>query len=496
MRSLDLSGRLGETPIRIAAGPVGFALPGNLSVRSLEVALGPEGEASRFIVSNLAARLGENIAGTFSGADIGLSAVPFEVKEASGDWAWREGRLELSGAQFTLEDRQLPWRFAPLVAREAKLVLEDNAIEALASLREPASDREVAAVTIAHDLASGEGRADFIVDNLRFDGGLQPDTLTQLALGVVANAQGVVNGSGEVVWDENGVTRSGGRFSTGSLDFAAAFGPVSGASGTVVFTDLVNLTTAPDQEIRLASMNPGIEVLDGRLGFELRDGEFLQVTGGTWPFLGGTLRLLPATMRIGVAEERRYTLAIEALDAARFVEHMDLGNISATGIFDGTLPLVFDEDGGRIEGGLLVSREPGGNVSYVGALTYEDLSPMANFAFDTLKSLDYRTMSIAMDGALTGDLVTRVRFGGVRQGAGTKSNIVTQQIARLPVRFNVNIRAPFYNLITNIRSMYDPSYVRDPRDLGLIDSDGNAIRPDEGEPPSAGMPGDEAGIQQ
>jgi hypothetical protein len=101
-----------------------------------------------------------------------------------------------------------------------------------------------------------------------------------------------------------------------------------------------------------------------------------------------------------------------------------------------------------------------------------------------------------MDGALTGDLVTRVRFGGVRQGTGTKSNIVTQQIARLPVRFNVNIRAPFYNLITNIRSMYDPSYVRDPRDLGLIDSDGNAIRPDEGEPPSAGMPGDEGGIQQ
>lgn len=493
--SLDLAGRLGETPIRIAADAVGFALPGNLSVRSLDIALGREGEASHFTVSNLAARLGGEVAGTFSDADIGFSAVPFDLKNASGNWAWREGRLELSDAQFTVEDRQLPWRFAPLAARGGRLVLKDSAIEALASLREPASDREVAAVTIAHDLASGAGQADFAVDNLRFDNRLQPDTLTPLALGIIANADGVVNGSGEFVWDANGVTRSGGRFSTDSFDFAAAFGPVRGASGAVVFTDLVNPTTAPDQEIRLASVNPGIEALDGRLGFELRDGEFLRVTGGIWPFLGGTLRLMPATMRLGVAEERRYTLVIEALDAARFVEHMDLANIGATGIFDGTLPLVFDEDGGRIEGGLLASRLPGGNVSYVGELTYEDLSPMANFAFETLKSLDYRTTSIAMDGPLTGELVTRVRFDGVRQGAGTKSNIVTRHIAKLPVRFNVNIRAPFYNLITNIRAMYDPAYIRDPRDLGLVDSNGNAVRSDVGRP-SAGLPADEAGIQQ
>ena len=83
-------------------------------------------------------------------------------------------------------------------------------------------------------------------------------------------------------------------------------------------------------------------------------------------------------------------LVIEGLNAARFVERMDLANISATGTFDGAMPLVFDENGGRIEGGSLMSRPPGGNVSYVGALTYKDLSTMANFAFDALNSIDYR----------------------------------------------------------------------------------------------------------
>jgi len=66
---------------------------------------------------------------------------------------------------------------------------------------------------------------------------------------------------------------------------------------------------------------------------------------------------------------RRYTLVIEGMNVARLIERMDLANLAATGVFDGTLPLVFDENGGRIEKGELRARPPGGNVSYVGALT-------------------------------------------------------------------------------------------------------------------------------
>jgi hypothetical protein len=182
-------------------------------------------------------------------------------------------------------------------------------------------------------------------------------------------------------------------------------------------------------------------------------------------------------MRMGVAETRRYTLVIEGLNAARFIERMELANLSATGSFDGTMPLVFDENGGRIEGGHLKSRPPGGNVSYVGALTYKDLSTMANFAFDALKSLDYRDMEIGMNGPLAGEIVTRVQFAGIRQGTTAKRNFLTDRIAKLPIRFNVNLRAPFFQLVSSFRSLYDPTYVRDPRSLGLIDAQGIPIAP-------------------
>ena len=141
---------------------------------------------------------------------------------------------------------------------------------------------------------------------------------------------------------------------------------------------------------------------------------------------------------------------------------------------------MFDENGGRLEGGQLISRPPGGNVSYVGALSYKDLSTMANFAFDALKSLDYRRMQIDLNGPLEGEIVTRVSFDGIAQGAGAKRNFLTQRFAKLPIRFNISIRGPFHQLMTSFKSLYDPSYVRDPRDLGLIG--GAAPVPGEPEP--------------
>jgi hypothetical protein len=153
---------------------------------------------------------------------------------------------------------------------------------------------------------------------------------------------------------------------------------------------------------------------------------------------------------------------------------------------------VFDADGnGQLIGGLLLSRPPGGNVSYIGQLTYEDLGAVANFAFDALRSLDYRQMRIMLDGDLTGEIITRVRLDGVSQGATAEQNFLTREIAALPIRVDVNVRAPFYSLLGSVRALYDPSAIRDPRDLGLIDQQGNVIRREaDGPPPEPVVPQD------
>lgn len=469
-----LAGRLGSAPIRLSTGPAGFAWPGALAMQRLDVSLGDPAAPTTLRIADLKGQLGEAMQGTFAGTSFGMAAVPLDVFEGAGQWRYAGGDLSISGATLRVEDRQVDARFRPLVARDAVLHFSGSSLSAMALLREPKSDRPVVEARILHDTGSGAGRADLQVAGIQFDNRLQPDTLSTLALGVIANARGTVTGDGQIVWNPSGVT-SKGRFSTAGLDFAAAFGPVKGTSGTVVFTDLLGLVTAPDQRLKIASINPGIEVMNGEASFALEGNGVLTVNGARWPFVDGTLDLLPTRMVLGAAEVRRYTLRLRGADAAKFVQQLDLGNLAASGVFDGDLPLVFDEDGGRIEGGMLVSRSGGGNLSYVGELTYKDLSPMGNFAFQTLRSIDYRNMTIGMDGPLEGELVTRVRLSGVSQGAGAKRNFITRRLAGLPIQFNINIRAPFQKLIGSYKSIYDPTFIRDPRTLGLVDRSGRPV---------------------
>jgi hypothetical protein len=481
--SLQLSGRLGATPIRIDSGPVGFAVPGIIAARSLEVSLGPPSRPARFTMNNLTANIGKDIAGRFSGTTAKLYSVPLDIVDASGSWRYAGGRLSIAGADFRLVDRSPNPRFEPLHARGGSLSLFNNVIDAKATLRNPKSDRVVTDAVIRHDLASGVGYANLNVPGILFDDRLQPADVTRLALGVIANASGSIYGKGRIDWNPRGVASTG-DFSTAGLDFAAVFGPVRGARGTVHFSDLLALETPPGQVLHVDSVNPGIEVNDGVVTFQLKRGQILQLEGAKWPFMGGTLELRPVTFNLGVSETRRYVLVVTGLDAAQFVKRMEITGFSATGIFDGELPLEFTPGGGgRIVGGFLASRPPGGNIAYIGPLDLEEKGAIANFAFQALRSIDYRNMTIAMDGALQGEIATRIRFDGVHQGATAKRNFITDRFAKLPLQVNLNIRAPFYQLITTLKALNDVSYVKDPRDLGLLDDEGRPIRRQVVNPP-------------
>jgi hypothetical protein len=476
---LNLVGRIGDSPARIASGAAAVSYPGKMTVRDVKVAIGPAGAVSDFRIGQLDGTLGEKIGGRFAQAEMRLDAVPLDVFDGAGAWRYRDGVLSLSDASLRVEDRRQVDRFEPLIARDAALTLADNVITAEARLREPETLREILRTAIVHDLDTGTGAADLFVDGIYFDEQLQPDTLTYLALGVVANARGELRGTGRIDWNEETVTSTG-RFTTDSMDLAAAFGPVTGLSGTVEFTDLLNFVTAPNQQLRIAAINPGIEVNDGILTYELDPDYFLRIGGAKWPFLGGTLTLDPVDMTLGSDETIRYSLVIDGLDAARFLERIEMSNLSASGRFDGVIPLVFDQDGGRIAGGVLQSRPPGGNVSYVGELTYKDLSAMGNFAFDALRSLDYRSMRIELNGSLEGEIITRVSLDGLAQGEGANRNFLTRGIEKLPIKLLVNVRAPFFSLVTSLRSLYDADYLRNPETLGLFDlpvPPGQVIRP-------------------
>jgi len=240
--------------------------------------------------------------------------------------------------------------------------------------------------------------------------------------------------------------------------------------------------------LRVATVNPGVPVTGGVLRYQTLADQRLRIEGGRWPFAGRQLVLEPTEFDLGDGAERRLTFRVEGVDAAQFLQEFEFKNLDATGTFDGVLPMVFDTRGGRIVGGSLVVREAGGRIAYVGAVSQKDLGFWGNTAFQALKSLRYRRLAIEMNGPIDGEMVTEVRFAGVTQGEGAKSNFLVRRLQRLPFVFNVKITAPFRQLIDSAASYYDPRRLIERNLPALIEEQSRAIEAQRAVQPRASEP--------
>lgn len=454
IRGVALTGSMGSNPLRLAAGGVRVDLANRaFNLTEVAVRMGTA-HATRLDIGRLGGTFVGTLGGNFEALGGQIGAVPLILSQGEGRWQVADGALALLGS-FRLADADPSPRFEPLVAPAGRLYFQGNRIEAHADLVGTKRPVPVATVTITHDLGRGEGQALLDVSGIRFrTNGLQPTDLTPLTLGVIADVDGTVAGAGKIAWSGETVTSSG-RFTATDMSLAAAFGPVQGLTTELNFTDLLNAQTAPAQVANVSEINPGVPVRDGAFRYQLLDSRRVRVEGARWPFAGGELVLEPTTLDFNEAGERRMTFQVKGVDAALFLKEMAFDNLDATGTFDGTLPMIFDETGGRIEGGELRARK-GGHIAYVGEVSREDLGTWGNMAFQALKSLDYRNLAIRMNGPLAGEMITDISFSGLSQGQGTKSNFLIRRLAKLPLVFNVRINAPFRQLLDSVQSWYDP----------------------------------------
>lgn len=454
--SFNLTGRLGETPMVISSGGLSFSMKNGASAQNVSIRLGTAESLTWFDMDRINAVFGPTLSGTISGGEGKIVNVPLLMNDIEGDWRYIDGAF-LADAQLRVRDEQQVERFRPLIGRNVALKFAGGQISATGLLQEPTTGRQVANVDIVHIFDDSSGEAVIDVGGLIFDKQFQPELLTPVLLGVIANVEGTVTGIGRINWGgEEGGVRSTGTFRTDSTNFAAAFGPVTGLSGEISFTDLLGLETGPGQYVQMQEINPGVAAYNGQMFYRLLPDYKMQIEGGQWPFAGGMLYLEPTIIDLAEDVERRLEFTVVGVDAAQVLSQFEFENLNATGIFDGKLPMVFDQEGGRIVGGYLVAREGGGSLAYVGELTYKDVGTYANFAFNALKSLQYEQLTIGMDGAIDGEMITEVKFSGIQQGAGASKNFITNQVAKLPLQFNVRIQAPFMQLLSSVKSYYEP----------------------------------------
>jgi hypothetical protein len=451
-----LDGRLGKSPLHLGAAG-GQIVGKQFNMDRLAMRLGKSASPIQFEAAHLTGSfVGSGVSGAFAGGRSTIGNVPLLLSEASGKWLVHNGDLSID-ANTQVTDRDPNPRFYPLKSNNLHFTMAGGFVRATGTLTHPASGTRVTDVAIEHRLATGAGHATLDVPSLTFGESLQPEELTRMTDGVVALVVGTISGQGRIDWDPDGKVTSTGDFTTAHLDLAAPFGPVTGMRGTIHFNDLLGLTTAPGQVMTVESINPGILVENGVIHYQLLPGQLVKIERGEWPFMGGRLVLQETVLNFNKSNPKRLTFEVVGFDAKTFIDSLGFKEIDATGKFDGVLPMIFDEDGGRIIGGRLDARSPGGTLSYVGVVNKSNLGMMANIAFESLKELRYRSMIVRLDGDLAGEFATRLTIEQLGLG-GTSgpAKILRNSFKKVPFRFNITIKGPFRALIQTAKSYRDP----------------------------------------
>ncbi|MEO6360729.1 MAG: YdbH domain-containing protein [Sphingomicrobium sp.] len=458
MNNPVLNGRIGDSPLNIRAANAQI-IGQRFAVNNFAMRLGQAASPILFDAARVnGSFVGGGTGGTFSGARSTIGNIALALSDMEGSWKVRNGDLTASGGML-LSDRMPDARFYPLRSNNFRFSLADGFVRAGGTLVHPASGTRVSEVVIEHRIEGARGHALLDVPGITFGKNLQPEELTRLTEGVVALVSGTVTGRGRIDWTGTKVTSSG-DFSTAGLDLAAPFGPVTGIRGTIHFNDLLGLTTIPGQTVTVASINSGILVENGVVRYQLLPNRLVKIERGEWPFMGGRLILQETVLNFGRPTAKRLTFQVVGLNAKTFVDTLGFKEIDASGIFDGVLPMIFDENGGRIVGGRLDSRPGGGSLSYVGIVNKANLGTMGNIAFNALRDLRFRSMIIRLDGDLAGEFAARLAVDGVALGQTTKTQrLIKGLLAKLPLKLNVNITGPFRALIATSKSMRDPTQV-------------------------------------
>jgi translocation and assembly module TamB len=452
-----LNGRIGSSPLHLTAAG-GQLIGDRFGFNALSMRLGKPESPIVFDAARLNGSFaGANMRGSFGGAKATIGAVPLLLTEGSGSWVFRNKNLSVNSA-LTVTDRSDNPRFYPLKSDNTHFTIAGDYVRATGALKH--SGVLVSDVSIEHRLSIGAGHASLDVPGLTFGPNLQPEELTRLTEGVIALVNGTISGHGQINWAAGGKVTSTGDFTTANVDLAAPFGPVTGVAGTIHFSDLLGLTTSPAQVINVRSINPGILVENGVIRYQLLPHQLVKVERGEWPFMGGRLILDETVLNFAHSSAKRLTFEVVGLDAHTFVSSLGFKGIEATGVFDGVLPMIFDENGGRIVGGRLDSRPGGGSLAYNGLVNKANLGTMGNIAFNALRDLRFRSMIIRLDGDLAGEFAARLSIDGVALGQSTKTQrIIRSLLAKLPIRLNVNITGPFRALIATAKSFNDPRQV-------------------------------------
>jgi hypothetical protein len=413
--------------------------------------------------------------GTFEQGGLSDPSLPGGVSAIAGRWSAEpednQAVIRVAAAEALLvanrpaSDDERPL-FNPMRLRDMNALLREGRITAEGAIVLEQNAHNLARFTAEHDTAQGVGAAHITAPDLVFDENLQPHDISELARGLVADVRGPASAAADIAWTRDTMTASG-RLGLQDVSLATATLPViQGVRGDIQFDDLFALTTPPGQQISVGLINPGVAVRDGRVRFQLLPEQRISIEQAEFAFASGVLAMSPTTITLG-EDETHIELTLREVDAARLIAELELPDIAATGQLEGSFPLLLTRRSAFVQNGVLRASPGGGMLSYTGEAG-QNATGMARIAFDALRSFRYDDLSLTIDGDLSGEVVSSIRFSGVNAGQPVDlgpiapvPGIGNVEVRGVPFLFNVSVTAPFRRLAETAATIIDPGSILD-----------------------------------
>ncbi|MBJ7485706.1 MAG: YdbH domain-containing protein [Brevundimonas sp.] len=347
-------------------------------------------------------------------ADLGLKAFSAKAPFLALDVDRIEGTAAVTGspvgigltadiASARVTDATTPRRFNPLSASGSATLSGESWT---GGFDLTSGQTLVAHLDLTHDGLTGRGGVEIDTGTLTFaPGGLQPADLTPLATGIVSPpVTGSAAFKGQLAWDPalpEGI--SSGRLTVPGLDFTSPAGPVQGLRGTIDFTNLAPLTTAPGQILHVDKLVTITDLTDLDVNFALGKAA-VTVSGAEIQVAGGFIRVEPFLLPLDRTTPFDGVIVFDRVQLGELVKGAGFDDkVALDAVVSGRLPFTYDPvTGVRIQAGTLAAVQPGrlsiqrealsgieaGGGGAIPPGTVEDLAyqAMENLAFDTLSA--------------------------------------------------------------------------------------------------------------
>lgn len=309
-----------------------------------------------------------------------------------------------------------------------------------------------------HDVKSGAGEATFNSRSLDFTrGGLQPQSIIPVLVGVIFNAAGAAEGEARFTWAP-GVVGSSATFALNELSFGGpgvAVTRTSGVDGDFRMASLSPLKSDGEQVVSIDLIDlDALKLENGEVRFELPGDDTLKIIRAEFPWFGGVIGAYDSTMSIAEGGAAETQLKIAKVNLSELLAYLKIDGLSGEGVVEGTLPISFAAGKARIVNGSMSAVGPG-VLRYQSKTT--DAAAATNsqtaLAFDVLRELKFTRLTATVDGALDGDLDFKIYFEGIGdipvQTRGGRQLVASDVILRL------NIEAPLLALVDQARLTTD-----------------------------------------